>query len=36
MQASLKIPAFTPGHDQPSPKDIEETYHLANVRIHVE
>ena len=36
MQASLKIPAFTKGCLQLSPKDIEETRHLANVRIHVE
>ena len=36
MQASLKIPAFTCGHDQLSPKDVENTHQLANVRIHIE
>lgn len=36
MQACLKIPAFTKGCLQLSPKDIEVTRHLANVRIHVE
>ena len=36
MLASLKIPAFTRGREQLSPKDIEETHQLANVRIHIE
>ena len=36
MQASLKIPAFTRGQDQLSPKDVESTRQLANVRIHIE
>ena len=35
-QASLEIPAFTRGRDQLSPKDIEDTRQLANVRIHIE
>ena len=36
VQASLKIPAFTSGRDQLTPKDIEDTRQLANVRIHIE
>lgn len=36
MQASLKIPAFTRGRDQLSPKDVENTRQLANFRIHIE
>ena len=36
MQATLQIPAFTNGCLQLSPKDIEDTRRLANVRIHVE
>lgn len=36
LQAELLIPAFTKGKDQLHPLDIEETRHLANVRIHVE
>lgn len=34
--ATLDIPAFTRGHDQLSPADVEATRKLANVRIHVE
>jgi len=36
MQATLQIPAFTRGCAQLSPKDIEKTRQLANVRIHIE
>ena len=36
MQATLQIPAFTNGCLQLSPKDVEDTRRLANVRIHVE
>jgi len=35
MQASLKIPTFTKGCTQLSPKDVEDTRKLANVQIHV-
>ena len=36
MQASLKISAFTHGCMQLSPREVEKTRHLANVRIHIE
>ena len=36
MQASLKITAFTHGCTQLSPQEIENTRHLANIRIHIE
>ena len=35
-QAKLYIPAFTRGKKQLSPKEVEETRKIANVRIHVE
>ncbi len=35
-QANLKIPAFTKGHKQLSPLDVEGTRGLAALRIHVE
>ena len=34
MQISLQIPTFTKGCTQLSPKDVEETKRLANIRIH--
>jgi hypothetical protein len=34
--STLKIPAFTRGKTQLSGIDIEQTRHIANVRIHVE
>ena len=36
MQALLQIPSFTRECTQLSPKDIEETRSLDNVRIHIE
>lgn len=34
--AKVVMPAFTKGLDQLSPKDVEDTREIANVRIHVE
>ena len=34
--ATLDIPAFTRGHEQLAPVDVEATRKIANVRIHVE
>ena len=36
MCAEVKIPAFTKGRKQLSPREVESTRKLANVRIHVE
>jgi len=36
MRATLHIPAFTRGKPQLSAKEMEETRHIANIRIHVE
>ena len=36
MCAEIKIPAFTKGRRQLSPRDVEATRKLSNVRIHVE
>lgn len=36
MGATLNIPSFTKGKSQLTPKEIESTRRLANVRIHVE
>lgn len=36
LQAQLVIPAFTKGKNQLHPFEIEETRHIAHVRIHVE
>ena len=35
-QHSKAVPFLFCGHDQLSPKDIEEICQLANVRIHIE
>ena len=36
MQTKLHIPAFTKGKSQLSPLQVENTYTIANVQIHVE
>ena len=36
LMANVKIPAFTKGKSQLGPLDVEDTRHIASVRIHVE
>ena len=35
-QAHLHIPAFTRGKDQLTALEVEQTRHIANIRVHVE
>ena len=36
LQANMSIPAFTRGKTQLDAIEVEQTRHIANVRIHVE